>query len=197
MKLNRIYLLVLAAVAAAAALAVPASATSGEWLHEGKPFAEKVEMPLTGGEFIEIGKEGENALVCQSSTLTITTEGGSGGLGSYEVDPGSCMGLSGGFAGCSVTAAETSGTWSLAVNTTDVTAEGVKVNYTLNAGCAIETMEVNFPKLTLKPQEEASSIKYFQWNASGSGKVNGEAATIGYFGTQSYGEAQTGKFGIG
>lgn len=197
MKLNRIYLPIVAAVAAVAALAVPASATPGEWLHEGKPFAEKVEMPLTGGDFVEIGKEGEDALLCQSSALTITTEGGSSGTASYEVTPGSCMGLSGRLAGCSVTAAEATGSWSLAVNTTDVTAKGVKVTYSLNAGCAIETIEVNFPELTLKPQEEASSIKFFQWNASGSGKVDGEAATIGYFGTQSYSEAQSGKFGIG
>lgn len=199
MKLNRTYLLTLAALAAVAALAIPASASAAQWLHEGSAFKEKVEMPLTGGEFLEIGEGAEkDVMLCESSNLTISTEGGSTGQASYAVEPASCMGLAGRLAGCTATAVKVTGTpWALAVNATNVTAEGVGVNYTLNAGCTIKSIEVSFPKLTLTPQEEASSIKFFQWNQEGSGKVNGGTAAIAYFGSQSFSEAQSGKYGIG
>ncbi len=197
MKLRKLSLLTVAA--AVAALAVPASASAAEWLHEGKPFKEQVEMKLAGGEFIEIGEAGEkDVMLCESSNLTISTEGGSTGQASYEVKPASCFGLAGRLEGCTATAVKTTGTpWALTVNAADVTAEGVGVNYTLSAGCAIKTIEVSFPKLTLTPREEPSSIDFFQWNTEGSGKVNGETAKIAYFSSQSFPEAEAGKYGIG
>lgn len=108
------------------------------------------------------------------------------------------MGLAGRLAGCTATAVKTTGTpWALTVNAADVSVAGVGVNYTLNSGCTIKTIEVSFSKVTLTPQEEPSSIKFFQWNTEGSGKVNGAAAKIAYFGSQSFPEAETGKYGIG
>ncbi len=196
---SRKFMLMAVAITAVAVLAVPASAAAAEWLHEGKPFKEHVDMKLGGGEFVEIGEAGaKDAMLCESSNLTISTEGGSTGQASYEVKPASCMGLAGRLEGCTATAVKTTGTpWPLTVNAADVTAEGVGVNYTLSAGCTIKTIEVSFPKLTLTPREEPSSINLFQWNTEGSGKVNGETAKIAYFGSQSFPDAEAGKYGIG
>lgn len=84
MKLKRTYLPIVVALAAVAVLAIPASASAAEWLREGKPFKEHVEMKLAGGEFVEIGEAGEkDVMLCESSNLTISTEGGSTGQASY------------------------------------------------------------------------------------------------------------------
>lgn len=198
MKLNRTYLLFLAAVAAVAALAIPASASAAEWLREGKPFAEAVEMKLTGGEVVELGEPGEKDVMLCESNLTITTEGGSTGQANYSVAPASCMGLAGRLAECTATAISPTGTpWALTVNATDLTAKGVKVDYSLNAGCPIKTIEISIPELTVVPFEEPSSIRLFEWSTEVTGKVNGESAAVGYFGSSSFPEAEVGKYGIG
>jgi hypothetical protein len=197
MKLNRMSLLIVAAVAAVAALAVPASASAAEWLHEGKPFKEHVEMKLAGGEVIEIGEKEKDVMLCESN-LTITTEGGSTGQAGYEVKPATCVGLAGRLKECTATEVKTTGTpWALTVNATDLTAKGIKVDYTLNAGCAIKTIEVSAPELTVVPHEEPGSIDLFEWNTAGTGKVNGEASAISYFGSSSFPEAELGTYGIG
>ena len=74
MKRSKYALLALAgAVAVVAALALPASADTSAWLHEGEPLEESVELTTTGGEVIEVGG---SVLVCQTNA-TIATEGGS------------------------------------------------------------------------------------------------------------------------
>ena len=195
MKLRKLFLLVAAAAVAVVAVAVvPSSAATGEWLDQGEPFNEHREMKLTGGEVIEVGG---GVLLCESS-LTIATEGGSTGEASYAVIPASCVGLAGNLEGCTVSEAVASGTpWAVAVNTTDLTVSGVKVNYTLAKGCAVGTIEVNVPALTLTPHEEPGSINLFGWKAEGPGKVDGAKAEINYSGSASFPEAELGTYGIG
>jgi hypothetical protein len=191
MKVRKLFLLMAVAVAV---LAVPASASAAEFLHEGKPFKEHVEMKLTGGEVIETGG---GVMLCESN-LTITTEGGSSGVASYEVKPASCTGLAGNLEGCTVSEAKSTGTpWTVDVNAADLTATGFKVDYTFAKGCPVGTIEVSFPELTLVPFEEASSINLFEWSTEGPGKVDGKAAEIGYFGSASFPEEEFGTYGIG
>lgn len=198
MKLKNVLILATTAAAAVALVAVvagPASATSSVWLHEGKPLEKHVELPLTGGEVIEVGGA---ALLCEGSA-TMTTEGGSTAkITSYSVDKATCMGLAGNLEGCQVTATETTGLpWSVTVNTTDLTAKGVKVDYTFDKGCAVGKIEVSFPELTLTPQEEPSSIRFFSFSAEGTGKVDGKEAAVNYSGSLQLPEAEFGTYGIG
>jgi hypothetical protein len=184
-----------AAVAALAVVAGPVSATSSVWLHEGKPLEKHVELPLAGGEIIEVGG---GVLLCES-TATLTTEGGSTGkITNYNVNKASCTGLAGNLEGCEVTAAEATGLpWSVTVNTADLTAKGVKVDYTFNKGCAVGNIELNFPELTLTPYEEAKAFRLFEFSTEGTGKVDGKEATIGYFGSLQLPEAEFETYGIG
>jgi len=195
MKFRKVFLsMAAAAVAVVAVAAVPSSAATGEWLDGGKPFKEHREMKLAGGEVIEVGG---GVLLCESN-LTITTEGGSEGEEGYEVKPGTCVGLAGNLEGCTVSEAKTTGTpWAVGVNTTDLTVSGVKVAYAFAEGCAVGTIEVSVPALTLTPHEEPGSINFFGWKAEGPGKVDGKAAELVYSGTASFPEAELGTYGIG
>ncbi len=193
---NSKYALLIGAVllASVAVLALPASATTSVWLHEGEPLEEHVELALTGGEVIEVGS---SAMVCQSSA-TMTTEGGSTAqITAYNVNEASCIGVAGELAGCEVTAATPAGLpWSVNVNSVDLTAEDVAIDYSFNEACAIGEIETDFPALTLTP-EEPSAIQLFRFSQEDKAKVDGKEATLNYTGSLQLPEEEFGTYGIG
>jgi hypothetical protein len=182
------------ALAAMAALALPASASAAVWKHEGKTLEKKVELSLTGGEFIEVSGA---VMLCESSA-TMTTEGGSTAkITAYDVNEASCIGLAGKLEGCEVTAATPKNlSWSVAVNSVDLTAKSVAVDYSFNKACAIQKIETSFPSLTLTP-EEPSAIRLFHFNQEGTAKVDGKEAALTYSGSLQLPEADFDTYGIG
>jgi hypothetical protein len=182
------------ALAAMAALALPASASASVWLREGKPLAEQVELSLTGGEVLEVGG---SSLLCEASA-TMTTEGGSTAqVTAYNVLEASCLGLAGELEGCEVTAATPAGLpWSVTVNSVDLTAHGVGIGYSFNEACPIHKIETGFPELTLTP-EEPSAIRNFHFSQEGIAKVDGEEATLDYTGVLQLPEEDFDIYGIG
>ena len=182
------------ALAVVAGLAVPASATASVWLKEGSPLKEKVELPLTGGEVIELSN---GAMLCNAAA-TMTTEGGSSAqITAYNIDKASCVGFSGSLQECKATAVTTSGLpWSVTVNAVDLTAKGIGITYTLNEACAIHKIEVSFAGMTLTP-EEPSAIRFFHFKESGTGKVDGKEASLTFSGLLELPEGDLGKYGIG
>jgi hypothetical protein len=182
------------AIAAMAVLALPASATSSVWLREGKALQEHVELSLTGGEVIEVGGA---ALLCETGA-TMSTEGGSTAqITAYSINKASCVGLAGNLEGCEVTAASPVGLpWSVVVNSVDLTAEEVGVDYSFNKACAVQKIETSFPSLTVTP-EEPSAIRLFHFNQEGTAKVDGKNASLDFSGSLQLPEADFGKYGIG
>jgi hypothetical protein len=178
----------------AVALSLPASATTSVWLHEGEPLSEHAELALTGGEVIEVGG---SAMVCQTSA-TMTTEGGSTAqVVAYEIDKASCFGVAGELEGCEVTAATPVGLpWDVGVNSVDLTAEDVAVDYSLDEACPIDKIEIDFPELTLTP-EEPGAIQLFRFSQEGKAKVDGKEATLSYTGSLQLPEEEFGTYGIG
>ena len=195
MKNRKHALLVMAsALVAMAVLALPASASAAVWKHEGKTLEKKAELSLTGGEFIEVS----GAVMLCESTATMTTEGGSTAkITAYDVKEATCVGLAGKLEGCEVTAATPTGlSWSVAVNSVDLTAKEVAVDYTFNKACAIQKIETSFPKLTLTP-EEPSAIRSFHFNQEGTAKVDGKEASLAYSGLLQLPENEFDTYGIG
>lgn len=194
MKKAKYGLLALAGAIVIAVLALPASADTSVWLHEGEPLEESVELALTGGEVIETGG---SVLVCETSA-TIATEGGSTAqITAYSVNKASCAGVAGQLAGCTVTAATSTGLpWNLAVNSTDLTAKGVHVDYSFNEACPIDKIETSFSELTLTP-EEPGAISLFRFSQEGTAKVDGKETGIGYSGSLNLPEEEAGTYGIG
>ena len=194
MKKAKYGLLALAAAVVVAVLALPAAADTSVWLHEGEPLAESAEMAPTGGEVIEFGG---SVLVCGTSA-TIATEGGSSAqITGYSVNKGSCAGVAGELAGCTVTAATSTGLpWNVAVNSTDLTAEGVQVDYAFDEACPIGKLETSFAELTLTP-EEPSAISLFRFSQEGTAKVDSKATGISYSGSLNLPEEEAGTYGIG
>jgi hypothetical protein len=182
------------ALAAMAAMALPASASASVWLHEGNALKEHVELSLTGGEVIEVSGA---AMLCEAGA-TMTTEGGSSAqITAYNINKASCVGLAGNLEGCEVTAATPTGLpWSVGVNSVDLTANNVSVGYSFNKACAIQKIETSFPKLTLTP-EEPSAITLFHFSQEGTAKVDGKEASLSYGGTLQLPEEEFGKYGIG
>lgn len=194
MKLNRTYLLILAAVAAVAALAIPASASAAVWLQEGKALEGSAEFTAAGGEVIEVGG---GVMLCESSA-TFKAEKGSTGTVAYTVAPATCVGLAGNLAECTASSVtSTGGPWTVHVNTTDLTATNWKVDYSFNAGCAVKTIESSFPELKLTPQEDPEAFHLLEFSTTGTAKVDGKEAELGYFGSLSLPEEEFGKYGIG
>jgi hypothetical protein len=177
----------------AAALVGQASASGSVWLHEGKELKEKVTFSLSGGEVIEVGS---SALLCDT-TATMTTEGGSTAqVTAFAVEKGSCIGLSGVFEGCEVTAATPKTLpWSVAVNSETLTAKGFGVTYSFT-GCSVSSLETSYPELTLTP-EEPSAIRLLHFGQTGTGKVDGESTSITDGGAWQMPEADFGAYGIG
>lgn len=195
MKKSKYVLLALAgAVAVVAALALPASADTSAWLHEGEPLEESVELGLTGGEVIEVGG---SVLVCQTSA-TIATEGGSTAqISAYSVDKASCAGVVGPLEGCEVTSATSKGLpWNVSVNSSDLTAEEVQVAYWFDESCPVGELRTSFAELTLTP-DEPSAISLFHFSEEGTAEVDGKEAAIGYTGNLQLPEEEAGTYGIG
>lgn len=194
MKKAKYGLFALAALVAVAALALPASADTSVWLHEGEPLAESVELTPAGGEVIEFGG---SVLVC-ASNATIATEGGSTAqITAYGVEKASCAGVAGQLEGCTVTAATSTGLpWSVSVSTAHLTAEEIHVDYSFDEACPIDKLETSFPELTLT-LEEPSAIDLFRFSQEGTAKVDGKETTIGYFGSLNLPEGDLGTYGIG
>lgn len=193
---NRKHALLVAAsaLAAMAALALPASASASVWLFEGKALEKQVELPLAGGELFEVSGA---AMICEASA-TMTTEGGSTAqITAYDVKEASCVGLAGKLEGCEVTAATPKGLpWSVAVNTADLTAKEVKVDYSFDKACGIQKIEASFSSLTLTP-EEPSAIRAFHFNQEGTAKVDGKEASFNNGGSLQLPEELFDKYGIG
>lgn len=195
MKKSRKPLLMGAAVlVVVVALVGAASALAAVWKHEGKTLTEKVELPLSGGEVIEVGS---SALLCDS-TATLTTEGGStASMTAFAVEKGTCVGLSGSFKGCEVTAATPKTLpYSVTVNAEDLTMKGFGVTYTFNAGCSVAELETSYPEMTLTP-ETPSAIKLFHFGQTATGKVDGVATSITDGGAWQLSTADSEKYGIG
>lgn len=195
MKNSKYALLALACAAAVAAVvALPATADTSTWQHEGSPLEESVELTPTGGEVIEFGG---SVLVCETSATLVTEGGSSAQITSYSVSKASCAGVAGQLEGCTVTAATSTGLpWSVTVNTADLTAGEVRVDYSFNEACPIDKLETNFPELALTP-EEPSAINLFRFGQEGTAKVDGKETTIGYFGSLNLPEEEFGTYGIG
>lgn len=195
MKLKKLFLLMVAAVVAVAALAVPVSASGAVWLHKGNALEKNAEFNVSGGEVIEVGGA---AMLCESVATVLAEKGSTGKITKYEIAPKSCVGLAGNLAGCEVTEAKSTGLpWVLHVNAEDLTATGWKVDYSFNAGCAVKEIETSFPELTLRPEEDPKAFNLFEFNATGTAKVDGKEAELGYFGSLSLTEEEFGTYGIG
>jgi hypothetical protein len=191
---KQVLLAAASALAAMAALALPASASASVWMHEGKALGEHVELSLTGGELFEVSG---SAMLCNTSA-TMATEGGSTAqITAYSIDKASCLGLGGSLEGCEVTTATVTGLpWSVTVNSVDLTAEKVGLSYSFNKACGIQKIEMSFPELTLTP-EEPSAIRRFHFNQEGTAKVDGKEASLTDGGLLELPEAEFDKYGIG
>lgn len=179
---------------ALAAMALPASASAAVWQHEGKELKSKVDFSLTGGEFIEVS----GAVMLCENTATMTTEGGSTAqITAYDVKEATCIGLAGKLEGCEVTAATPKGlSWGVSVNTSDLTAKEVAVDYSFDKACEIQKIEINFSKLTLTP-EEPEAIRLFRFNQETKAKVDGKEASLVYSGSLNLPEGDFDTYGIG
>lgn len=184
------------ALVAIAAMIGAASALAGVWKKGGTELKEKITLSMTGGEVVEI-ENGASSLSC-NTTETMTTSGGStASVTAFAVEKASCEGFTGKLKGCTVTAATPKTLpWSVTVNTSTLTVKNAGVSYTLNTGCAISKIESSYPELTLTP-EEPSSIVFFHFGQTGTGKVNGSSASITSGGIWQLAEADFGKYGIG
>ena len=182
------------ALGAVAVLALPASASAAVWKHEGKNLEKKVELAMTGGEFLEVSGA---AMVC-NSTATMTTEGGStASMSAYNIDKASCFGLAGKLEGCEATATTPTGVpWSVAVNATDLTVKNVKVDYSFNKTCGIQKIEMSISSLTVTP-ESASAIRLFHWNQETKAQVDGKETALTYSGSLNLAEKDLETYGIG
>jgi hypothetical protein len=183
-----------AVLAAVAILALPALASAAVWQHKGEALKTKVELALTGSEVIETS----GAVLLCNVNATMTTEGGSTAkITAYNVEKASCIGLAGKLEGCEVTAVAAKGLpWTVSVNTSDLTAKEVKVEYTFNKTCGIQKIETNFSKLTLTP-EEPKAIRLFHFGQAGTAKVDGKEASLTASGTLNLPEKDLETYGIG
>lgn len=137
------------------------------------------------------------AMVCEASATMTTKGGNTAQITAYDVKEASCVGLAGNLEGCEVTAATPKDLpWSVAVNTADLTAKEVKVDYSFDKACGIQKIEVSFPSLTLTP-EEPSAIRLFHFNQEGTAKVDGKEALFNNGGSLSLPEELFDKYGIG
>ena len=193
-KRKKTLLIAVSALAAIAAMALPASASAAVWQHEGKELKSKVDFSLTGGEFIEVS----GAVMLCENTATMTTEGGSTAqITAYDVKEATCIGLAGKLEGCEVTAATPKNlSWGVSVNTSDLTAKEVAIAYSFDKACEIQKIETSFSKLTLTP-EEPKAIRLFRFNQEGKAKVDGKEASLVYSGSLNLPEKDFDTYGIG
>lgn len=187
-------LIAIYALAATAALALPASASAAVWQHEGKELKSKVELSLTGGEFIEVSGA---VLLCET-TATMTTEGGSTAkITAYDVKEATCVGLAGKLEGCEVTAATPKNlSWGVSVTTGDLSAKEVAMAYTFDKACEIQKIETSFPSLTLTP-ESPEAIRFFHFGQETKAQVDGKETALTYSGSLNLPEKDFDTYGIG
>lgn len=193
-KSRKRMVLAVTALVAIAALVGAASALAGVWKHEGEELKEKTTFALTGGEVIEVGS---SALICNDSVTMTTSGGNTASITAFTVEKSSCIGLSGKFEGCTVSAATPKTLpYSATVGTTTLTVKGFGVTYTFAAGCSVSKVETSYPELTLTA-EEPSAIRFFRFGQTATGKVDSESTSITDGGSWNMSESQSGQYGIG
>jgi hypothetical protein len=187
-------LIAVCALAATAALALPASASAAVWQHEGKELKSKVEFSLTGGEVIEVSGA---VLLCET-TATMTTEGGSTAkITAYDVKEATCVGLAGKLEGCEVTTATPKNlSWGVSVTTGDLSAKEVAMAYTFDKACEIQKIETSFPSLTLTP-ESPEAIRFFHFGQETKAQVDSKETALTYSGSLNLPEKDFDTYGIG
>ncbi|HEY2480277.1 MAG TPA: hypothetical protein VGI17_16305 [Solirubrobacterales bacterium] len=183
-----------ATLVAIAALAGPASASASVWLHNGEPLAKHVELPLRGGEVIQVPA---GAFHCNAEA-TLSTEGGSTAqITAYNIELETCEGLLGEFNECQVTAATVNNLpWSVTVNAEDLTVKKVGISYSFDEACPIHKVESSLPEVTVT-LEEPSAIRLLQFGQEGTGKVDGEEGFLIDSGFLQLSEEDSGQYGIG
>lgn len=183
-------LLLVAAIAALALLAVPASASASVWKHEGSDVEEFVSIGLTGGEFFEIAPTGEtkNGMFCNVHA-TLTTEGGSTGkITAFETEK--CEGF-GSLAECELKKESTEPTglnWTVDVNASDLTITGWHTMRAFKAGCSVSELDKTIGSVTVT-LDTPSAIAEMEWL----GEITGYK-TRGSFSVDS---PNSGTYGIG
>lgn len=159
------------AVVAMAAMVASASASAAVWQKNGKPLSEFVELPLHGGEVIQVSA---GTFLCNANATMTTAGGSTAQITAYSIELGSCQGLLGEFNGCEVTVATPENLpWALTVNSEDLTAQEVAISYSFDEACPIQTVELSFPEVSVT-LEEPSAIRNFHIAQEGIGKVDGE-----------------------
>lgn len=148
---------------AAAALAVPASASAGKWKDKGVFLnaGEHATLAFSGKVELEY-KNATNVLTCNAS-LTLTAEGGeTGTITKFDLETASCSGV-GIFAKCTVSKDKFS-TLPLVVHTTAVGFEITKPELNIEyAGCPLESSVQSFPSVlaTANKLEPIASVTLF------------------------------------
>lgn len=184
MKINRS--LVAVAVAAVAALAVPAMASGAVWKHNGSNLTKFVELGLTGGEVFETSSG--NSMQCNLHGK-LATEGGSvGEILEYKTE--TCGNGVGEYAKCKLKGQEAIGLpWEVDVNTTTLTITEWHVKRTFEGtGCSIGEVNKTIGEVTVNlTTPSAISVMEF------------EGETTGYemFGSFEVEGSNNGTYGIG
>ena len=188
--------LAVTALVAVAALVGAASAMAGVWKHGGEELKEKITLPLTGGEVIEI-EGGASVLLCNSS-LTMTTEGGStASITAFEVETAGCFGLAGKFEGCEVDRGDAEDA-AVQRHRRQRNADRERLRRHLHAerGLLDHGSRNELPRTDADPgrteRDPALPLR-----SDGTGTVDGSSASITDGGAWQLSEADSGTYGIG
>jgi hypothetical protein len=184
MKLRKVLLLAVIALAASAFGINAASASAAVWKHGGSNLAKHTEIGLTGGEVFETGTAGMSCEVL----ATITTSGGSTGtIKKWEVK--NCGGGFGELAGCEVLATEPKNLpWTLDVNAADLTITNMRIRRTFKAGCKVKELDKTVASVTMTP-DLTTAISSFEFL--------GTNGTYKQFGSFNVNAPNAGTYGIG
>jgi hypothetical protein len=184
MKGNKRLLLV-GAIAAFAAFAVPATASASVWKDGSTNVSKFVEIGLTGAEVFETS-EG-NGMGCEVHA-TLTTEGGSTGkITKYETK--SCSLKFGSFSKCEVSSSEARGLpWTVDVNTSNLTITGWHIKRLFKAGCGTTELNktVGSVTVTLNTPSSITGMEFL-----------GEITGYKTFGSFTVDAPNSGTYGIG
>lgn len=182
------------AVVAMVAMVTSASASAAVWQKNGKPLSESVELPLHGGEVIQVSA---GAFLCNANATLATAGGSTAQITAYSVELGTCEGLLGEFDGCEVTAATPENLpWAVTVNAEDLTVQKMAISYSFDKACPIQKVESSFPGVGVT-LEEPSAIRYFRFGQEGVGKVDGEEGWLIDSAILQLPEEDFGIYGIG
>lgn len=193
-KSKRTVVAAVVAVVAIAAMVGSASASAAVWQKNGKPLSESVELPLHGGEVIQVPA---GAFLCNANATMTTAGGSTAQITAYSIELETCEGLLGEFNGCQVTAATPENLpWAVTVNSEDLTAKEIAVSYSFDEACPIQKVESSFPEVGIT-LEEPSAIRNFNFRQEGVGKVDGEEGWLIDSGILQMPEEASGVYGIG